>query len=455
MNYRDATVLVVDDEELIVEQLVFYLSELGFKVTGYTNPVEAREALAQKNFDIFITDLKMPEISGMELVKIISDKQIDTKIIILTGFATTDSAIDAIKYGVYRYIRKPFELGEVGEIVINAAKMLYLERENAALNKQIQRMYHYMTTLYEVTSILYQVSDLDLAIDMSLDTVIEALKTESVGIFLGSLNSRYFELQYHKGSRTEFLKSLKFSSESIINGQKIGTKKGLIIEPEDGNLKVNGLSPLTDIANFAFIPINYHEKLLGFMVVLNIQKNEFELEEKFKLLEILSTQLAPVIYSRFMTRAMETDIKPLNQIIEDLIDKKIFDLQKSHTSMAIANLQLVPNVKSTHEGYITKIKTNIRQIIGETIESDIEVIWQSHDSLVLLKPGANVVDLEIIASIIKQKIEQLTIDEKINEPAFKLIYAIGVYPFDGQNAGTLLNEIAHRLIEQYKSLSKE
>ncbi|PJA54403.1 MAG: hypothetical protein CO167_04075, partial [Candidatus Marinimicrobia bacterium CG_4_9_14_3_um_filter_48_9] len=176
MKYNPAepvSVLVVDDEIYIVDMLTSYLVEHGYIVEGYTNPLEALERYRQKTFDLIVTDLKMDEMSGTELVDQIRQKNADTLIIIMTGFASIQSAIRAIQQEVYDYLQKPFKLAEINAVIGRAAEKLLLQRENEALHRRIDQMLADITLLYDVSNILYQVPAYETAMDMVLDTLSE------------------------------------------------------------------------------------------------------------------------------------------------------------------------------------------------------------------------------------------------------------------------------------------
>ncbi|GEM_PF-725417 len=453
MNYQNASIVIVDDESMIVDQLQFYLSEIGFKVTGFTDSTQALEILKNKRFDILMTDLKMPNISGMDLVKVIREQQLDTRIIIFTGYATADSAIDAIKYGVYRYVKKPYDLAELGEIVTDAAKMLYLERENALLNRKIKKMFDYMTTLYEVINILYQVQDTNLAIDMVLDTMTEAMKAPRVGLFLPDESKKTFYLANHKGLTSEDTVAMKLSIGDRINGHLVDGEQMLILQPESQQLVLDSgkkfYQGITD--NFFLIPLKYQEKVRGFLAIFELEDDDFDMKDKVLLFKILATLFAPIFFTQNLKMLENIPGHTLVDIVEQIIDNKIEAVSQIHATIAIAMLRLVPAPRTESLLSIQTIKDHLQQIIKEVVTEDIEIIWQNFDSIILLKPLANIVDMEIIVTSIQQRLEQLSLPEIPKFPG-KLIFAICTYPFDGKAASVLLNELTHRLINQYQAL---
>ena len=129
MQLKKISILVIDDEHIIVDILTTYLQNNGFVVTGLTDPQEALKYIGKENYDIVLTDLMMPHISGMDIMKAVKQTGHDTEVIIFTGFASIDTAIEAIQYGVYDYIRKPIELKEIKVVIDRAAEKLFLRRE--------------------------------------------------------------------------------------------------------------------------------------------------------------------------------------------------------------------------------------------------------------------------------------------------------------------------------------
>ena len=107
-----ARILVVDDEKFIVEAISQHLTHLGHEVLSFLDPAEALLAIKSEQVDLVLTDLRMPDVSGMDITRAVHDKGEDTRVVILTGYATLDSAIESVHLQVYAYLNKPFDLRE-------------------------------------------------------------------------------------------------------------------------------------------------------------------------------------------------------------------------------------------------------------------------------------------------------------------------------------------------------
>src|SRR6202453_4868089 len=134
-----ARILVVDDEESIREFLDIMLKKEGYDVTLAEDGKRAQEFLKKKTFDMVISDLQMPNVTGIELLKFVKDMNPDLVFMIITAFGTTETAVEAMKLGAYDYITKPFKIDEVRILINNALKNKRLETENIQLKKELKK----------------------------------------------------------------------------------------------------------------------------------------------------------------------------------------------------------------------------------------------------------------------------------------------------------------------------
>jgi DNA-binding NtrC family response regulator len=130
-------ILVVDDEKNILVVIKKALETDFDKITTVETAEKAIELLDKNQYDIVITDLKLPGLSGIDLLKTIREKNLDTDVIIITAFATTSSAIDALKLGAADYLQKPFNIDELRIVVNNILNTRALKEENITLKKQL------------------------------------------------------------------------------------------------------------------------------------------------------------------------------------------------------------------------------------------------------------------------------------------------------------------------------
>jgi DNA-binding NtrC family response regulator len=140
-NENDFKILVVDDNKDLREILEEYLREEGDNVEGADNGQEALEKYRENYYDLIITDLNMPELAGMELIKTIRQENEITEFAIITGYASMDSAVEAIKIGAFDYIVKPFRMEELKVVVKNVREKVRLKKLNTQLYDALKSFY--------------------------------------------------------------------------------------------------------------------------------------------------------------------------------------------------------------------------------------------------------------------------------------------------------------------------
>lgn len=152
-------ILVVDDEESIREFLEIMLRKEGYDVVCAEDGAVAKDILQKKNFDMVISDLQMPNVTGMELLEHVKSSYPSTVFMMVTAFGTTETAVEAMKMGAYDYLTKPFKIDEVRINLANALRGQSLEVENRALKKELVREYQFQN-LVGNSEVMHKVFDL-------------------------------------------------------------------------------------------------------------------------------------------------------------------------------------------------------------------------------------------------------------------------------------------------------
>jgi PAS domain S-box-containing protein len=132
-------VLIVDDEVHICTSLKILLSRQGYEISTATSGAEAIEIMGQNKFDLVLLDMMIPDMSGFQIMDHISSKNYDFLIIVITGNATIESAVKALKKGAFDYLKKPFEHEELLNRVGNALKQKRLSHEKNLINGKLKR----------------------------------------------------------------------------------------------------------------------------------------------------------------------------------------------------------------------------------------------------------------------------------------------------------------------------
>lgn len=134
------SLLVVDDEESVRDSLYNWFIEDGFQVKCAENAKEALKMLESDNYDIILADIKMPGMDGMEMHRRIKMLNPEAIVIIMTAFASVETAVQALKDGAYDYITKPFDPDDLSHLIRNAANKVEMKAENEALKNKINTL---------------------------------------------------------------------------------------------------------------------------------------------------------------------------------------------------------------------------------------------------------------------------------------------------------------------------
>jgi DNA-binding NtrC family response regulator len=131
------SMLIVDDEESVRDSLYNWFIEDGYEVDCAANAKEALAKIEAANFDIILADIKMPGMDGLEMHRRIKAINNSAIVIVMTAFASVETAVQALKDGAFDYITKPFDPDDLSHLIRNAAKQISLKNENEALKNKI------------------------------------------------------------------------------------------------------------------------------------------------------------------------------------------------------------------------------------------------------------------------------------------------------------------------------
>lgn len=157
--------LVVDDEDSLRKALMRFLEKRGYDVDGAHDGAEAIEKCKDKVYHLVITDLMMPNMSGLDLMKAVKSLNKDTAFLMMTGFGTIETAVDAIKNGAFHYMTKPFELEDMALLVEKALAFHELKQENQILKREVKKQYDFENfigcseEMREVFNLIKKISD--------------------------------------------------------------------------------------------------------------------------------------------------------------------------------------------------------------------------------------------------------------------------------------------------------
>ncbi len=183
---ESARILVVDDERVIREILAEFLTLEGFSVHTVEDGEKALTELRLRPYDLLITDLKMPRLSGLQLLEKVEQERLGVLTVLMTGFGTVETAIEAMKKGAYDYLLKPFKVEEVIHVVERALYRQRLQAENIRLREAL--------TIYRVSEAIALSHEIEHILDVVLRAALDEVKADVATLHLrDTLTGRYEE----------------------------------------------------------------------------------------------------------------------------------------------------------------------------------------------------------------------------------------------------------------------
>ncbi|OGR86481.1 MAG: hypothetical protein A3A86_06790 [Elusimicrobia bacterium RIFCSPLOWO2_01_FULL_60_11] len=119
---KDIRIVVADDDAEVLKTLAKILKRRGYEVFPFDSPHKALDFLRQEKVDLILSDLKMPDMDGIQFLDKAKKIHPKTPFILITGYATVDTAVSAIKWGAFDYLRKPFEVKKIYEVIDKALR---------------------------------------------------------------------------------------------------------------------------------------------------------------------------------------------------------------------------------------------------------------------------------------------------------------------------------------------
>jgi DNA-binding NtrC family response regulator len=243
-------VLVAEDEEITLKHVLRALQQEGHETVGCTDGLDAMRKAESLDFDVVIADIKMPGKDGIQLLTEIKERSPDTEVIIVTGFGTIGSAVEAIRKGAYDYITKPFELDELLLKVAKIKEKKDLRRENIALRSFLgmDKKINFIAKSNKIQRVLNTVDSIkgsDCNVLLTGETGVGKSLLAKIIHFTSRRSARPF-LSLNCATLTEeLLASELFGHERGAFTGALKTKQGLVEIADTGTLFLDEISELT------------------------------------------------------------------------------------------------------------------------------------------------------------------------------------------------------------------
>lgn len=375
-------ILVVDDEEIIRNVLSDLLAREGYTIDTAVDGIDALEQFNRNSYDLVITDLTMPRLDGMGLLKKLKESDPELKVIVITAYATLESAVSVIREGAYDYIVKPFIIDEVLFKIRNIFNIQHLSKENLALRSQFHEQYdfsHIIGKSRAILGVLEMIKKISVARSNVLITgesgtgkelVARAIHTNSpgsdgpfLGVNCGAIPENLLESElfgYKKGAFTGAFKDKE--------GMFIAAGDGSIFLDEIGEMPIGlQIKLLRALEERAVQPVGSHEpRPFSARIISATNKNLLDEVEKGNFREDLFYRLNVVEVKLPPLRERQDDI-PL--LVRHFLDKKGKELNLAVRHISSEAMQILERYQ--WRGNIRELENTIERAMilsdGETI----------------------------------------------------------------------------------------
>lgn len=378
-----ARILVVDDERVIREILAEFLTLEGFSVHTVEDGEKALTELRLHPYDLLITDLKMPRLSGLQLLEKIEAERLGVLTVLMTGFGTVETAIEAMKKGAYDYLLKPFKVEEVIHVVERALYRQRLQAENIRLREAL--------TIYKVSEAIALTHDIERILDVVLRAALDEVKADVATLHLLDARTGAFEervrLVASEASAQAALPSPAFGvlTEQFTSGVPILAHGG-----KASRFFTESAAP-ADLSSFVAVPLHVRGRMVGVLNVFSFTQGKKFDEGHRKMLAVLASRAASAIenarlYGELV--ASNEDLKKANLSLEEMFQHTVAGFAQALEESDMytrGHSERVAVYSEVLARGLTLPDAEIRRIVQAGVMHDVGKIGVRYD--MLNKPG--------------------------------------------------------------------
>ncbi len=267
--------------------------------------------LARASYDMVISDLKMPRMGGLELLKEVSRAHPDTLTVIMTGFGTVETAIDAMKRGAYDYILKPFKVEEIVHIVQRGLEKRRLAAENLRLREAL--------SLYKVSEAIAASLSLEEVIATVSDSAVNEIRADVVATWLEDGEGGYVERSVQQGAALPASLDPGRLDRNVISTRL--SRGEQLVEHGARAADLFELLPERAVSSIAIVPLKMRERLIGWIGVISLTASKRFDEGQRKMLSIVASRAAAAIENARLYEDLQATFQQTIQSLARTIDK--------------------------------------------------------------------------------------------------------------------------------------
>jgi len=373
-------ILIIDDEDFILQLSSDILRKSEYNVQTASDGRQGIKFLESDKFDLILTDIKMPNINGLDVIRHVRVNNKEIPIIVITGHGTLDIAIDSLRLGAQGFILKPFTPAELRTSVTEALEKTRLLNENIRMRA--------LMPLFEVGKQIIGEVDTKILFKLLVDTTVKETRADRVCLALLDNETGSLRVKESHGASPDFINKFENIYSKELSELIFKDLKPFLISP-DAQLprELEKAVKIQDIAHGIFVPLTTRGKITGLISVCRTSKDRPFTSSDIELVSVLSGQAAAAIENAHLYEKLEQSylsmMVTLSCVVEarDLYtDKHMKDI--AEYSVEIANKMNLPeedieNIRKAallHDLGKISIPDNILMKPDKLSEEEIEII---------------------------------------------------------------------------------
>lgn len=310
-DYRVGRIMVVDDEVELKNALCEMLGGQGYEAAGFLTGAEALEVLKEQEFDLLLTDLMMPGMDGIELIR--AGLLIDPNLvgIIMTGHGTVQTAVEAMKTGAFDYLLKPFKLATLVPLLSRAMQVRTLRMENMHLKETV--------AIHELGKAIAFSTDSGQILNKIADAALQQCNADEVSIMLPTRDGKELYVAVVRGGNMNNLGSRAPIAEGIA-GWVAQNREPIVLKGTVDDPRMAPLKPRPDIRTAVSMPMMSSGSLMGVMNVNITNSHRAFTLGQLKALGILVSIISPILEKTWLHIQVRAAEEKYRSIFENAIE---------------------------------------------------------------------------------------------------------------------------------------
>jgi diguanylate cyclase (GGDEF)-like protein len=285
-------ILIVDDDKILSEHLKAALAEEDYEITSVNKGSSAIELAKEEDFNLALLDLVLPDIQGIELMRSLNKLSPFTNFIVLTGYATISSAIEALKVGAYDYLIKPFDMDHLKLVIRRALEKQHLSLRNQELLEKLEKEKIKLEIIMDAYNRITGIMQLDDLADFVSDSAVKIAEAERASLMIVDESAQELVVRGFKGQEKD-KKGLRMKIGQLVAGWVAQEGEAMLVRDieTDPRLRLQLRNPQYKTKSFISLPLKTDSHVLGVINVTDkLAGMEVFTDEDLRYLSLLAHQ---------------------------------------------------------------------------------------------------------------------------------------------------------------------